>query len=59
MHTYFDQQSIILANRPELGGTLTIFDRLSKASKKDCSVTEAMTDNDVDLVSRAQYKAIQ
>ena len=30
-----------------------------KASKKDHSVTEAMTNDDVGLVSRAQYRAIQ
>ena len=30
-----------------------------KVSKKDRSVTEAMTTDDVDLASRAQYTAIQ
>ena len=32
---------------------------MCKASKKDRSVTEAMTNNDVGQVSRAQYIAIQ
>ena len=32
---------------------------MCKASKKDRSVTEAMTNNDIGLVSRAQYIAIQ
>ena len=51
MHTYFDLQSkeIIL-----LAAVLAC-----KASKKDRSVTEAMTRDDVELVSRAQYIAIQ
>ena len=51
MHTYFDLQSkeIIL-----LAAVLAC-----KVSKKDRSVTEAMTSDDVVPVSRAQYIAIQ
>jgi hypothetical protein len=48
MHTYFDLLSIEIIL---LAAVL-----VCKASKKDRSVTEAMTDDDVDLVSRTQYK---
>jgi hypothetical protein len=51
MHTYFDLQSIEIIL---LAAVL-----VCKVSNKDRSVTEAMTNNDVDLVSRAQYIAIQ
>ncbi len=51
MHTYFDLKSIEIAI---LAAVLAC-----KASKQDRSVTEAMTNDDVDLASRAQYTIIQ
>ena len=51
MHTYFDLLSIEMIL---LAAVL-----VCKAPKKDRSITEGMTTNDVDLASRAQYIAIQ
>ena len=51
MHTYFDLQWIEIVL---LAAVL-----VRKVSKKDRSVTEVMTNDDVDLVSLAQYIAIQ
>ena len=51
MHTYFDLLSIEIIL---LAAVL-----VCKAPNKDRSITEGMTTDDVDLVSRAPYIAIQ
>jgi hypothetical protein len=51
MHTYFDLYSIEIV----FLAAVVVY----KVSNRDRSVTEAMTNNDVHLVSRAQYIVIQ
>jgi hypothetical protein len=57
MHTYFDLHNIEIVL---LAAVLAcIISAKESLSKKDRSVTEAMTSDDVKLVSCAQYIAVQ